>query len=153
MNFKKKETEEQVEFTDVLKPEATVVTLSSQTNTGFNTKMKEKPKESEEKVEKDKLDTQALQQKNQGVTGNKNQKLSRRIKELIKSEEDKAWKDDSSSEQQEEMEKLQENPETTDPEAQLVNLVSNAAFVEPEKKITKISGGVTNGVEKSKVDK
>ena len=68
--------------------------------------MKEKPKEPEENIEKDKLDTQALQETNQEVIGNKNQKLARRIEEMIKAKENKAWDNYGSGEQQKELEKL-----------------------------------------------
>ena len=109
LNFKKKQTEEQVEFTDVLKPKATVAILSSQTNTSSNTKIEEKLKEPEEKIEKDKLDTQALQERNQDVIRNKNQRIASLNEELIELKEDKTQDNDDSSEQQKRLEELQEN--------------------------------------------
>ena len=108
LNFKKK-TEEQVEFTDVLKLEATVAALSSQTNTSSNTKIEEKLKEPEEKIQKDKLDTQALQERNQDVIRNKNQRIASLNEELIELKEDKTQDNDDSSEQQKRLEELQEN--------------------------------------------
>ena len=89
LNFKKKETEEQIEFTDVLKPKATVAILSIQTNTSSNTKVEEKLKEPEKKIEKDKLDTQALQERNLDVIRNKNQRIASLNEELIEPKEDK----------------------------------------------------------------
>ena len=77
-------------------------------------------------------------------------KLSRRIYQLIGSEKTKAWKEESSSKQQEEKKKLHEIPDIADPEAQQVNLVNDAAFVEPKKKVTKFSGEITNRIKRSK---
>ena len=64
LNFKKKQTEEQ-------------------TNTSSNTKIEERLKEPEEKTEKDKLDTQALQERNQDVIRNKNQRIASLNEEVI----------------------------------------------------------------------
>ena len=51
------------------------------------------------------------------------------------------------------MKKLHEIPDITDPEAQQVNLVSDAAVVKPKKKVTKFSEEITSGIERSKVGK
>ena len=105
--------QEQEEFTDVLKLEATVAALSSQTNTSSNTEIEEKLKEPEEKIEKDKLDTQALQERNQDVIRNKNQRIASLNEELIELKEDKTQDNDDSSEQQERLKELQENYDTS----------------------------------------
>ena len=54
-----------------------------QTNTSSNTKIKERLKESKEKTERDKLDTQASQERNQDVIRNKNQRIASLNEELI----------------------------------------------------------------------
>ena len=60
-----------------------------QTNTSSNTKIEERLKEPEEKTEKDKLDTQALQERNQDVIRNKNQRIASLNEKLIEPKEDK----------------------------------------------------------------
>ena len=94
LNFKKKQTEEQ-------------------TNTSSNTKIEERLKEPEEKTEKDKLDTQALQERNQDVIRNKNQRIASLNEELIELKEDKTQDNDDSSEQQKRLKELQENYDTS----------------------------------------
>ena len=66
-------------------------------------------KQLEEKIEKDKVDAQALQKRNQDAIGNKNQKIATLNEELAKLKEDVTAKDAAKKSQDNKIGELEQN--------------------------------------------